>query len=349
MRALITGVSGFCGSHLAQLLLEKGFEVAGLVREETKLESAQDVLDRVRIFKGDVRRQDSIVTCLSRVQPHRVYHLAALTSENDSGGCYKDLYETNVQGTINLLESVRALGIDPVIHIACSSAEYGLVTPDECPITEQSAFRPLTHYAVSKVAQDMLGYQYSIRFGLKIVRTRAFNIVGPRQSDRFVCSTLARQVAEIEEGFIEPLIRVGNLTSRRDFVDVRDAVRGYWLVSEQGENGQVYNVCSGQAWSIRQVLDMLLRLTEVDIRVEHEAQRVRRHEIPIQIGDCSKLSQQTGWRPAIDLGKTLQDLLDFWRQRTREGNPALKKQAFSYCQAGGARHRSPPSRPTERS
>ncbi|MBT9150519.1 MAG: GDP-6-deoxy-D-mannose reductase [candidate division WS2 bacterium] len=315
MKALITGIAGFCGSHLAEFLLSKNFEVIGIVRKEASLKNIQNILNQVNLFYGDIRDANFVVACLRSVKPDKIYHLAAITSDRTLKQPFSEIYETNIYGTINVLEATRELSLHPVIHISCSSAEYGL-TPEN-PIKEECKLLPITHYGISKAAQDMIGYQYYENYGLRVIRTRAFNVTGPKESDKFVCSSLAKQIAEIEKGRRNLLISVGSLDSKRDFIDVRDVVRGYWLTTEKGACGEVYNLCSGRAWSIRQILDILLHFSSVseDIKIEQCPERLQKADILIQFGSYEKFKQRTGWQPEIRIEKTLRDLLDYWRQQ----------------------------------
>jgi GDP-4-dehydro-6-deoxy-D-mannose reductase len=224
---------------------------------------------------------------------------------------------TNIISQVNLLEGIRRLKPAPRFLVVGTSEEYGLVHPDELPIRETNPLRPLSPYAVSKVAQDMMGYQYFMSYGLPIIRTRAFNHDGPRRGEVFVTSNLAKQVAEIETGLREPIIFVGNLKPRRDFSDVRDIVRGYWQLLERGEPGEVYNLCSGRSWAIQQVLDFLLEQSRVKgIAVETDPARLRPSDVMVLEGDPSKIRKATGWEVVTPFERTLEDLLAYWRQRT---------------------------------
>jgi GDP-4-dehydro-6-deoxy-D-mannose reductase len=222
---------------------------------------------------------------------------------------------TNITGQTNLFEAIRALGLDPTVQIACSSEEYGLVYPDETPIKETNPLRPLSPYAVSKVGQDFLGYQYFQSYGLKVIRTRGFNHTGPRRGDVFVTSNFAKQLATIEAGLAEPVIRVGNLDAIRDFTDVRDMVRAYWLAVTCGRPGEVYNIATGHGISIRELLDRLIALSGVEVRIETDPDRLRPSDVEILIGDASKFRADTGWEPRIPFDQTLRDVLDYWRGR----------------------------------
>jgi len=210
---------------------------------------------------------------------------------------------------------VRELKLNPVIVIACSSEEYGLIFKNELPVKETNPLRPLSPYAVSKIAQEKLALQYHYSYGLKTVLTRFFNTEGPRRGQEFVTSNFAKQIAEIEKGKREPIIYVGNLETKRDFNDVRDMVRAYWLASEKCKFGEPYNVCSGKARSIRSVLNLLLGLSKVkNIKVKQDPERLRPSDVPILQGDSSKFRKQTGWKPKIPFEKTMEDLLNYWRE-----------------------------------
>jgi GDP-4-dehydro-6-deoxy-D-mannose reductase len=225
---------------------------------------------------------------------------------------------TNIISQVNLLEALRGLKMSPRFLAVGSSEEYGLVLDDELPIRETNPLRPLSPYAVSKVTQDMMAYQYFKSYGLPIIRTRAFNHEGPRRGDVFVTSNFARQVAEIEAGLREPVVYVGDLTPRRDYSDVRDIVRGYWLLLERGEPGEVYNLCSGRSWSIQAVLDFVLNLSTVKgITIKTDPARLRPSDVMILEGDPGKVHKATGWKVEIPFEQTLTELLDYWRQRTR--------------------------------
>jgi len=222
-----------------------------------------------------------------------------------------------VTGQTNIFEAVRMLGLDPVIQIACSSEEYGLVHPDEVPIREDNPLRPLSPYAVSKVAQDMMAYQYFQSYGLKTVRTRGFNHTGPRRGDVFVTSNFAKQLASIEAGLQEPVIRVGNLEAVRDFTDVRDMVRAYWLAVTKGKHGEVYNLATGTGITIQELLDRLLSLSTAKVDVVQDPERMRPSDVVRLIGDSSKFRNDTGWAPEVPFDKTLSDLLQYWRERVK--------------------------------
>ncbi|MCJ7582333.1 MAG: GDP-mannose 4,6-dehydratase, partial [Candidatus Aminicenantes bacterium] len=226
-----------------------------------------------------------------------------------------ETFAINSIGQINLFEAVLDLGLDPRIQIAGSSEEYGHVNPHEVPMKETNPLRPLSPYAVSKVAQDLLGYQYFKSYGLKVVRTRGFNHTGPRRGEVFICSNFARQIASIEKGKTDPVIHVGNLEAKRDFTDVRDTVRAYWLSLEKGQSGDVYNIGRGETISMKEMLDKLLSFSHVDVDVKVDPQRLRPSDVPILLSDSSKFKAKTGWEPVIPFDQTLEDLLNYWRER----------------------------------
>lgn len=317
MRVLITGVTGFAGSHLADFLLAErpGVEVMGTRRWRSPMDNVRHLLGRIELFDCDLRDATAVQAVLAEARPERIFHLAAQSFVPTSWRAPTETLTTNIVSQTNLFEAVRSLRLEPRIQIAGSSEEYGLVLPDEVPITEANPLRPLSPYAVSKVTQDLLAYQYFRSYGLQAVRTRGFNHTGPRRGEVFVCSNFAKQIAAIEAGLHPPVIRVGNLEARRDFTDVRDVVRAYWLALEKGRAGEVYNIASGQAVTIRQLLERLLRLSDVKVEIEVDADRLRPSDVEILIGDASKFRAETGWEPRIPLDQTLEDLLDYWRHK----------------------------------
>lgn len=317
MRALITGITGFAGSHLAEYLLAEhpGVEVHGTYRWRSRTENVEHLGDRIRLAEADLRDYSSVHTVLDQVRPDYIFHLAAQSFVPSSWRAPAETLATNITGQTNLFEAVRSLGLDPTIQIACSSEEYGLVLPHETPIREDNPLRPLSPYAVSKVGQDFLGYQYFQSYGLKVIRTRGFNHTGPRRGDVFVTSNFAKQVASIALGLAKPVIRVGNLEAIRDFTDVRDMVRAYWLAVTLARPGEVYNIATGVGIHIREVLDRLIRLAGIEVTIEVDPARLRPSDVEILIGDASKFRADTGWEPRIPFDQTLVDILDYWRHR----------------------------------
>jgi GDP-4-dehydro-6-deoxy-D-mannose reductase len=316
MRVLITGVTGFVGSHLADYLqAQDGIEVLGTHRWRSRMDNIAHLRGRIGLVECDLGDAPAVRRMLEAVRPDRVFHLAAQSYVPTSWLAPSETFRTNVLCQLNLFEAARELKLETRFQIAGSSEEYGLVKPDEVPIREDNPLRPLSPYAVSKVAQDFCAYQYWMSYRLFIVRTRGFNHTGPRRGEVFVTSNFARQIAEIEKGLREPVVRVGNLDAQRDFTDVRDMVRAYWLALERGEPGEVYNLCSGRAYRIGQVLDILLGLSPAKVTVQEDPARLRPSDVPVLLGDCSRFRQATGWTPTIPFEVTLKDLLDYWRER----------------------------------
>ena len=314
-RVLVTGVTGFAGSHLVDYMLELGdVEIWGIQRWRSRTENIEHFRERIRLVECDLRDAESTRDAIEQSRPDWIFHLAAQSFVPTSWRAPSESLTTNVLGQLHVFEACRRIGMKPRIQIACSSEEYGMVYEDELPIKETNPLRPLSPYAVSKVAQDLLAYQYFMSYQTDVVRTRGFNHEGPRRGPVFVASDFAKQIADIERGMKEPVIHVGNLEARRDFTDVRDIVKGYWLALEKGEGGEVYNLCSGKAWTIRAVLDHLLSLTKTKIEVRQDPKRLRPSDVPVLLGDPSKFQRQTGWKPTIPFERTLADMLEFWRR-----------------------------------
>ena len=338
MRVLITGITGFAGSHMAEFLLQKpDVEIFGIYRRRSRLDNLDNIRDRLHMIEPGVASIETLrsafvpgkinlVDCdlldafsvhklIGAVQPDRIFHLAAQSHVPTSWNSPASTIQDNVIGQLNLLEAVRAAGIDPLIQIAGSSEEYGLVYPDEVPMKETNPLRPLSPYAVSKVAQEMLAYQYFKSYGIRSIVSRGFNHSGPRRGENFVDSSFARQIALIEKGLQEPVIYVGDLSSKRDFTDVRDMVRAYWLLLEQCRPGEVYNIGSGTTRPVQESLDMLLSMTDVDVEVRVDPTRLRPSDVLILWADASKFKEATGWEPTIPYEQTLRDMLNYWRER----------------------------------
>lgn len=317
MKVLITGVTGFAGSHLADYILAEhaDVEVYGILRWRSRRENIQHIEDHIKLIECDLRDPSSTKDVIDQIRPEKIFHLAAQSFVPTSWNAPAESLSTNILGQLNIFEACRSLGINPWIQLACSSEEYGLVHPDEVPIKETNPLRPLSPYAVSKVGQDYLGYQYAQSYKMNIVRTRGFNHTGPRRGDVFVDSNFACQIVKIEKGIAEPVIWVGNLDAIRDFTDVRDMVRGYWLATEKCEPGEVYNICSGRAIRIRDLLDLLLSMAKVKVDVKVDAKRLRPSDVLVLEGDYAKFHKATGWEPRYKLEQTLADLVAYWRQR----------------------------------
>lgn len=316
MRVLITGITGFAGSHLADYCLERGdVDVYGIIRWRSRTENIEHLEGKIKLLECDLRDATSTRHMIEEIAPEYIFHLAAQSYVPTSWHAPTESLTTNVIGQLNLFEAVRKLDLKCRIQIAGSSEEYGMVYEDELPIKESNPFRPLSPYAVSKVGQDMLGYQYFMSYKMDIVRTRGFNHTGPRRGSVFVVSDFAKQIVDIEAGRKDPVLLVGNLDASRDFSDVRDVVRAYFLALEKGKAGEAYNICSGKAYTIREVLDMLLALTDAKIEVKQDPTRLRPSDVPRLLGDSSKFRNDTGWKPEIPFETTLKDILEYWRQR----------------------------------
>jgi GDP-4-dehydro-6-deoxy-D-mannose reductase len=316
MRVLVTGITGFVGSHFADHALTRGATVVGSCRWRSKTDNIEHLRSRVELVECDLRDMSSVQHLLEVARPDYVIHLAAQSFVGASWQAPAETLTNNIVSQVNLLEAVRHRGGRPRFLVVGSSEEYGHVEEHELPITEQNPLRPLSPYGVSKVTQDLLGYQYWKSYGLPVVRSRAFNHEGPRRGDVFVTSSFARQVAEIEHGVREPVIQVGNLKARRDYTDVRDVVRGYWLLLERGEPGEVYNLCSGRAWTIQTILDYFLEAALVrPIEIREDPARLRPSDVPILLGDARRIREAVGWRPEIPFEQTLDDVLHYWRRR----------------------------------
>ncbi len=317
MRVLITGVTGFAGRHLATLLVEqhRDTEVWGLSRWDSPRENLRPLEAVLTLVDGDLTDAGSLVRALQSSKPDVLIHLAAASTVSSSWATPTEVMAVNVLGTINLLEAVRTLDLNPVIVLAGSAEAYGTVAGDELPVRETQHFHPVSPYGVSKAAVDLLGHQYRAAYGLRAVRLRLFNHTGPGRPDRFVASSFARQIAEIERGLRSPVLEVGNLDVVRDFTDVRDVARAYWAAAVHGEPGAAYNVCSGRPVSIRHLLDALCGLSTADVEVHVDPGRLRTAEIPVLYGDPQAFTTATGWEPTIPLAQTLHDILEWWRKR----------------------------------
>jgi GDP-4-dehydro-6-deoxy-D-mannose reductase len=316
VKYLITGITGFAGSHLAEYLLGRGDgEVHGTVRWRSRPDNIAHLDGKVSLHPCDIRDAVAMNELFAGLRPDRVYHLAAQSYVPMSWIAPSETITTNVIGQTNLFEAARACSCECRIQLAGSSEEYGMVLPEEAPIKETNPLRPLSPYGVSKVAQDLMGYQYHQSYGMHIIRTRGFNHTGPRRGDVFVTSNFCRQIAEIESGKRPPVIHVGNLEAVRDFTDVRDTVIAYYLALEKGRPGDVYNVATGRGHKIREMLDLALGLSKVKVKIEQDPKRMRPSDVELLLGDASKLRAETGWEPRIPFEQTIADLLDYWRAR----------------------------------
>ena len=321
-KVLITGITGFVGSHLADYILKEHPEVQvlGLARWRSPKDNINHILDKITLCFGDLVDFSSLDTVLRKHKPDVIFHLAAQSYVDFSFIAPAATLEANAIGTCNLLEAVKKIkgseGYDPIIHICSSSEVYGQVEEGEVPIKESNPFRPASPYAVSKVAEDMLAFQYWLSWGLKTVRTRMFTHTGARRGEVFVVSSFAKQIARIEAGIQEPVIKVGNLKSIRTFLDVKDAVKAYWLLVNKCPPGEVYNIGGAETMTIKEMLDKLLKMSKVEnIKVEVDPSLLRPSDVTRQIPCNDKFEKQTGWKPVIKFEDTLEDTLNYWRRR----------------------------------
>jgi len=317
LRVLVTGVTGFVGSYLVEYLLENhpDVEIYGQKRWRSPLDNITHVVDKISLVDCDLTDAYSTSQMIKNVEPERVFHLAAQSFVPYSFNAPVVTLETNSIGTLHLLEAIRNTNIDPLIHICSSSEVYGQVNENEVPIKETNPLRPQSPYAVSKVSEDMISYQYFKSYGIKTIRTRAFTHSGARRGEVFVDSWFAKQIALIEKKKIEPIVKVGNLDSIRTFMDVKDTVRAYWLCLEHCNPGEVYNIGGKETMTIKEMLDMLLKMStfEDKINVKVEKELLRPSDVTLQIPDTSKFKKLTGWDPKIPYSQTLRDTLDYWR------------------------------------
>ena len=316
MKALITGAGGFAGRHLCQYLLaHTDWDLLGTVypqQVETQPEEPQ-----LRLQHLDLREAEGVRALLEEIEPDYVFHLAAQSIPALSFDNPWDTLETNIRSQLNILHAMRVLELHARVVIIGSNEEYGYPRKGALPFTERSPLRPASPYAVSKVTQDLMGLQFHLAYKSDVVRLRPFNHTGPGQSPHFVVPAFASQIARIEAGLQEPVLKVGNMAAARDFSDVRDIVHGYHLAAMAGEPGDVYNLASGQPHKISALLDTLLSFTDVRIRVETDPDRYRPVDVPVVYGSAEKFYQLAGWMPEIPFEQTLEDTLDYWRDQVK--------------------------------
>jgi GDP-4-dehydro-6-deoxy-D-mannose reductase len=330
MQALITGISGFVGSHLAEYLLaHTDWQVAGTVYGRP--DNIAHLRDRLTLYQAELSRLEVVRYVIEEVQPDYVFHLAAQPISALSRQDPWFTLENNIRAQVNILEVVAQARLACRVLVVGSSEEYGQVAHEDLPVDEDTPLRPSTAYAVSKIAQDYLGLQYYLSHGVAAVRVRPFNHIGPRQRLGFVAADLAYQIARIEASRPDRFARttsdnsaaaqvmVGALDVARDFSDVRDVVRGYYLALTQGEPGEVYNLGSGCARTVRELLETLIRLSSWEIEIVQDPQRMRPVDVPIVVADAAKLQRRTGWRADIPFERSLSDVLTYWRNQVRTG------------------------------
>jgi GDP-4-dehydro-6-deoxy-D-mannose reductase len=314
LTVLVTGIGGFVGSHFAEYALGHGAVVIGSRLPGGSTEAIAHIQNDLQLFDVDLRDPAAVRHLVDRSAPDWIIHLAAQSFVGTSWEAPAETLTNNVLSQLYVLEAVRQAGAQPRFLVVGSGDEYGDVQESELPIDEDVPFRPLSPYAVSKVTQDLMGYQYWRSYGLPVIRARAFNHEGPRRGEAFVTSSFARQIVEIEAQLREPVIRVGNLKARRDFTDVRDIVRGYWRLLQAGRAGDVYNLCSGRAWSIQGILDFLVAEARAgDIEIREDPALIRPVDVPVLVGNADKIRKAVGWRAEIPFEQTLRDMLEYWR------------------------------------
>jgi len=320
MRIFITGITGPVGSFLADYLLTiPGLEIHALKRWRSDPRPIAHLLGRIVIHEGDIEDPFSLARAVAAAAPERIFHLAAQSYPSASWDAPIHTLRVNVEGTLNLLEAARRHAPHARIHIAGTSAQYGVVRPEATPIREEHPLRPASPYGVSKVAAELAGLQYHDTYGLHVIVTRSFNHVGPRQGDRCSIQTFCQQMAAAELGLQEPVIYVGNLAPRRDFTHTRDVARALWLLLERGVPGEVYNLCSGRATRIGDIVQLVVQRGRVPVEVRVDPARLRPSDEPVLVGDNTKLRAATGWEPTIDVPAIVEELLDYWRARLRAG------------------------------
>lgn len=329
-KVLITGITGFVGSHMADFLLERDdTELYGLKRWNlSRLRNIKHLLDnsRLTLFDCDLTDPVGIREVIKKIKPDKIFHFAAQSFVSTSWLHPSHYMDVNFKGTVNLLEAIRQAGINPKLLIAGSPEEHGEIHEEELPITENTALRPVNPYAVSKIAQDFIGYVYFRSYGLNVIRTRSFNHEGPRRDNVFGIPWYAYQIVRIEHGKQKPIIRVGHLDDKRNFTHIRDMVHAYWLAMEKGESGELYLIGSDEKDHIhtfREALETLITMSLIenkhDVKVEVDPEFVRPTSLPRLIGDTSKFRSLTGWKPKIGFEQILQDTLNYWREFVKNG------------------------------
>ncbi len=320
MRVLITGATGFVGKHLRHHLLAHRPDslVIGTTFPDHAPATAPEPRDRLVAL--DLRDRNATISLMRTVRPEAIVHLAA---QSHVPTAYEDPWatlENNILGQLNLLEACLATDLRPRVLVIGSGEEYGRAPESELPLTEDHPLRPENPYSVSKVTQDVMGYQYFISYGIPVVRVRPFNHMGPGQAPRFVLPAFASQIAEIEAGLREPVLHVGNLSPARDFTDVRDVVAAYDLILAHGRAGEVYNVASGRPVTMQALVDRLIDHVGMPVEIRRDPDRYRPTDIPIIYGSAAKLQHDTGWSPQIPLSRTIADVLDEWRAHVTQGD-----------------------------
>lgn len=313
-KVLITGVTGMIGKHLAKSLKEKGYEVAGLSRA-TSAARYESKSNDYKHYQGDILDVKFLREVWKDWQPDLVYHLAAQAYNGESWRAEDTTYQLNIKGSRNVFETCLELSPNARVIPACSSAEYGFVPEDMIPINEdKTPLQPITPYGVSKAAMEMMARQFHLNFGLDVVLPRLFIHVGPDHPPVTALQNFARQIASIKLGLQEPIMKVGNLSSSRDFVDVRDGVDALIILAEKGKSGEVYNLCFGKDWTMQESLDKLIAFSNMDIKVETDPKYFRPSDEKVLLGNPDKLNQ-LGWKAKIPFDTTLEDIYKNWLER----------------------------------
>ena len=314
-KALVTGINGFVGSHLADLLIAKGYEVSGFTFSRD-VSNLKHIESQVSMFYGDIRDAETIESVISQVEPDFLYHLAGSAFVPDADANPKFVFEVNAMGTLNLLEAIRRLQIKIRVLVVCTGEVYGQVPEENLPVSETQPMMPASFYGMTKACADLIAQQYAITFQMDVIRARPYNHIGPRQSEQFVCSSFAKQIVEIEKGCREPVLHVGNLQARRDFTDVRDIVRGYCTILVGARSGAVYNIGSGRAWKIEELVKILVSKSVVKtIKLKQDPSRMRANDLPVMLAETSSLKRDLNWKLEISIEQSLQDLLEYWRDK----------------------------------
>lgn len=308
-KALIIGAAGFVGPYLAaHLSKECGMQVCA-----TKL--TRDILCDIKaeVHSLNILNKDEIVDLLYRIRPDYIFHLAAQSSVALSWKNPGLTIDVNIKGSVNVIEAVRELYYKPRVLLIGSGEEYGRIEPGETPISEMNHLRPGNLYAATKVCQNMIANIYATAYDMELIMVRAFNHIGPKQAPVFVVSDFCKQVVEIEKGLREPVMMVGNLKAMRDFTDVRDVVRAYALLAKYGKAGETYNVGSGHAVEIREILDLIISQSDVNVEVRVDPNKIRPVDVPVIEADTTKLQKITGWKRQIPLEQTIYETMEYWR------------------------------------
>jgi GDPmannose 4,6-dehydratase len=334
--AFISGITGMVGSHLADYLIENtDWNIHGLIRWRSPLDNISQQIkevnsrNRIKLFYGDLRDSMSVDDAIKSSKPDYVFHLAAQSFPKTSFTAPLDTLETNVQGTVRILEAVKNHAPKAITHVCSSSEVFGRVPKEKLPIDEECNFHPASPYAISKVGTDLVGRFYAEAYGLTTLTTRMFTHTGPRRGDVFAESSFAKQIALAENEFIEPIIKVGNLKSLRTVADVRDAVRAYFmLVTINPIAGEYYNIGGQHTAEVGEILDHLISISSIKnkLKIEVDPDRLRPIDADLQVPNTDKFTNHTGWKPEISFEQTMQDLLDYWRTRVKlEGNRFLQR------------------------